>query len=680
MPQTVATHPDAAPTAVRSATERGVRPWSHLAGLDGLRAIAVLAVVAYHAGFGVPQGGFLGVEVFFVISGYLITALLLAEHRRAGRIDPVRFWLRRARRLLPALFFLLAVTLAVAMVAVPGEIARLRPDALAALGYVTNWHLIAGDQSYFETVGRPSLYLHLWSLAIEEQFYLVWPLALSVVLLAGRRAGLALTVAGAAGSAIWMALLFQPGTDPSRLYYGTDTRLTGLLLGAALAYLWVPVTAPADASGAAIPRIWTSRRVGRLVDLLGVAGLAGLAWAFVAADAFEPSLYQGGFALVAVATVAVIAAAVHPRGRLGALLDTGPMRWIGTRSYGIYLWHWPIFTLTRPGIDLPLDPVAVLAIRLGLTAVAAEFSFRFVEAPIRAGAIERAWRRLRRPGAAVGRTEPRWSTAVRAGAVAVLLSAVVVSVAMATPPAPPVGMVTGSIDGLVLPADASPAASRSAARSPAAATPAASPHPVHSPAPPAASLNPPTTAAPARPAHDTTAPSVTASPAPSSGAPSATATPAASPPILAFGESVMLQSAAALAHDLGPVRVDAAVGRQIGEGITILERREASGSLAQTVIVQLGNNGPFYDGQFDEVMAALRDVPTVIWINVRVPREWEAHNNRIIASGVARYPNARMVDWNAATAGRPDLFWNDGYHPKPEGAKLYADLVAAALK
>ena len=142
----------------------------------------------------------------------------------------------------------------------------------------------------------------------------------------------------------------------------------------------------------------------------------------------------------------------------------------------------------------------------------------------------------------------------------------------------------------------------------------------------------------------------------------------------------MLQSAPELAHDLGPVQVDAAVGRQIGQGITILEQREETGGLAQTVIVQLGNNGPFYDGQFDSVMAALRDVPTVIWINVRVPRDWEAHNNRIIASGVARYPNARIVDWNAATQGRPDLFWNDGYHPRPAGARLYADLVAAALR
>jgi peptidoglycan/LPS O-acetylase OafA/YrhL len=673
MPQTVATHPDAAPTAVRAATERALRPWPHLTGLDGLRAIAVLAVLGYHAGFGMTQGGFLGVEVFFVISGYLITALLLGEHRDTGRIDAVKFWLRRARRLLPALFLLLVSTLAVAVVVVPDEIARLRPDALAAFAYVTNWHLIAGDQSYFETIGRPSLFIHLWSLAIEEQFYLLWPLILSVLLLAGRRAGLALTVAGAIGSAVWMAVLFQPDADPSRLYYGTDTRLTGLLLGAALAFVWVPVVSVAGGGSAApIPRCWTSRRVGRLVDILGIAGLAGLAWVFVAADAFEPFLYRGGLALVAVATVAAIAAAVHPRSRLGPLLDLGPMRWVGTRSYGIYLWHWPIFSLTRPGIDLALDPVPSLLLRFGLTALIAELSFRFVEAPIRSGAIERAWRSLRRSEPAIERSRRRWSAPIRAGAVAVLLSVVVASVALATPPALPDGLVTSSIDEVVVPADAppSPAVAVTAPSRSASALPS---HPLV----PAASFGPPTTPVPRRPE---VTPAVAVSPsaaAPAVGPPSAA--PSASPPILAFGESVMLQSAKALAHDLGPVRVDAAVGRQIGDGITILEQREESGGLAQTVIVQLGNNGPFYDGQFDEVMAALRDVPTVIWINVRVPRDWEAHNNRIIASGVARYPNARMVDWNAATEGRPDLFWDDGYHPRPAGAKLYADLVADAL-
>ena len=190
MPKTVPVTSDATPTATgRQSTDADPRPFGHLRGLDGLRAVAVLAVVIYHAGLGALSGGFLGVEVFFVISGFLITALLLAEHRATGRIDPVRFWLRRGRRLLPALFFLLASTLTFAVLVVPDEIARLRADALAAFAYVTNWHLIAGDQSYFESIGRPSLFIHLWSLAIEEQFYLVWPLVLGAMLLVGRRSG-----------------------------------------------------------------------------------------------------------------------------------------------------------------------------------------------------------------------------------------------------------------------------------------------------------------------------------------------------------------------------------------------------------------------------------------------------------------------------------------------------------
>ena len=680
MPTTVATSLDAAPTAaVREAPERDSSLRSHLTGLDGLRAIAVLAVLAYHAGFDPAQGGFLGVEVFFVISGYLITALLLAEHRRHGRIDPVRFWLRRARRLLPALFFLLVATLAVSVVIVPEEIGRLRTDALAAVGYVTNWHLIAGDRSYFETVGRPSLFMHLWSLAIEEQFYLLWPLVLGVLLICGRRVGLALTLAGATASAIWMAMLFNPGTDPSRLYYGTDTRLTGLLLGAALAFVWVPV-ATGGADGSAIPRLWASRRVGRLVDGIGVLGLVGLAGFIVGANAFEPFLYRGGLALVAILTAAVIAAAVHPRGQLGRLLDRGPMRWIGTRSYGMYLWHWPIFTLTRPDLDVSLAPIPLLIVRLALTAVMADVSYRFVEAPIRGGAVGRAWQAATRGERGTARSARRWAAPALAGATAVMLSAVLGSVAMATPPAPPDGLVTESLDGLVLPPGRPP---DTVPVAPLVAAMAAGP--TLGPAAPGASSAPISMAARGS-AQPPRAPATTSPlPAPAASTdtpdlPTPAPIPTASPTILAFGESVMLQSAKALANDLGPVRVDAAVGRQIDQGITILEHREETGALAGTVIVQLGNNGPFYDGQFDEIMAALRDVPMVVWINVRVPREWEAHNNRIIASGVARYPNARMVDWNAATAGRPDLFWKDGYHPRPAGATLYAGLVAAALR
>jgi peptidoglycan/LPS O-acetylase OafA/YrhL len=686
MPKTVPVPTDAAPTASGRPSVEGVQhAVGPLRGLDGLRAIAVLAVVAYHAGQGWLAGGFLGVEVFFVISGYLITALLLAEHGATGRIDRVRFWLRRGRRLLPALFLLLGTILAFAVLVVPDETARLRADALAAFVYATNWHLIVGDQSYFEAIGRPSLFQHLWSLAIEEQFYLVWPIVLGAILLVGRRAALAVTIAGAAASAIWMAALFDPLGDPSRVYYGTDTRLTGLLLGSALAFVWVPAVSRVALPGpgmshrqrrrlerqaVALGR-WASARLGWALDLVAIGALVALAAFFLAADAFEPFLYQGGLALLAIVTVTLIAAVVHPRGHVGRFLDLAPLRWVGTRSYAIYLWHWPIFALTRPELDVPFTAVPVLVVRLVLTALVAEASYRYVEAPIRNGGLGRAWKRLRshEPEASGdGRSARRWPAPALAGGLAAVLSVLLVSVAIATPPAPPDGMVTVSIDGLVDPLG-TPA--------PSGSTPVAADASSSVEADPSDALEAGASSAPTAGAE--------------SGAPSAapSSTPAATPgepdpprshgSILAFGESVMIQGAQALAKDLGPVRVDAAVGRHVADGVEILERRAASDELASTVIVQLGNNGPFRAGQFDAAMDALKDVPLVVWVNVRVPRDWEAHNNRVIASGVARYPNARLVDWYTATADRPDLFWKDGYHPRPRGAKLYADLIAESV-
>jgi len=691
MPKTVPEPSDATPTASgRPPVEAARQTLGPLRGLDGLRAVAVLGVVIYHAGLGWLTGGFLGVEVFFVVSGYLITALLLAEHRSTGRIDLVRFWLRRARRLLPALFLLLGVTLAFAVLAVPDETARLRTDALAAFAYVTNWHLIVGDQSYFESIGRPSLFLHLWSLAIEEQFYLAWPIVLGVLLRAGRRVALGFTIAGAIGSAIWLAVLFDPAGDPSRIYYGTDTRLTGLLLGSALAFVWVPTVAsvPMPAPGMSRRRKrklqrqaadlgrWANARLAWALDIVAIGALGLLVAFFAAADAFEPFLYQGGLAILAVVTAALIAAVVHPRGHVGRVLDVRPLRWVGTRSYSIYLWHWPVFALTRPGLDLPLDAAPTFAIRLALTALAAEASYRFVEAPIRSGAPGRTWARLRTPEPGAARRPQRWPVPAVAGGLAAVLSILLVSVAIATPPPPPDGIVTASIDRIVVVPSASPSAGSSDPAEPVTAAPSGTATASPGPAAPGGSS----------PDLDGTPPSAGA-PGPTGALPAArpaAATVESAPPaphreILAFGESVMIQGAEALARDLGPVRVDAAVGRHVADGVEILQERADAGELGDTVIVQLGNNGPFRAGQFEAAMDALQDVPVVVWVNVRVPRDWEAHNNRVIESGVARYPNAHLVDWYDATEGRPDLFWKDGYHPRPKGARLYADLIAESV-
>jgi peptidoglycan/LPS O-acetylase OafA/YrhL len=359
----------------------------YLPGLDGLRAVSVIAVLFYHAGLPV-WGGYLGVEAFFVLSGFLITALLLVEWNTHRRINLRAFWSRRFRRLLPAVLVLIAGSGVIAWLILPsGETPDQGRDMLAALGYMMNWNLILGEQSYFDPTLRPPLLQHLWSLAIEEQFYLAWPLlVIAWIRLMGLRGLLLFSVISAFASWLLMAAMYTPGTDPSRVYFGTDTRAGGLLLGAALAIVWTPGSVPAA----------QNRRLGGLLDLLGIGALIGLGYAFINLFAQDPRLYQGGFMLVGLATALVIMAIAHPQARIvPGLLGFAPLRWIGTRSYSLYLWHWPIFQITRPGMDVNLGGWQLFALRFGITLVLAELSYRFVEQPVRQGALNRLWNTLR---------------------------------------------------------------------------------------------------------------------------------------------------------------------------------------------------------------------------------------------------------------------------------------------
>jgi peptidoglycan/LPS O-acetylase OafA/YrhL len=370
----------------------------YIPGLDGLRALAVLAVIGYHEQFGWASGGLLGVGVFFTLSGYLITSLLLVQWSTDGRMKLGEFWLGRARRLLPALFVMLAVVTAWITLADRARLASLRGAVAAAVTYSSNWYYIAQQQSYFARFAPPGPLDHLWSLAVEEQFYLIWPSLLLLGLLALRKfrsravAWLIVpTLAMAAASAVEMARLYQPGLDPTRVYEGTDTRAFGLLIGAALAMAMAG--RPAERSRPA--RIAT--------DAAGIAGLVVICLMIWRTGQYSSFIYRGGLVLLSVATVAAVAAAACPGSLVGRALGLRPLRWLGARSYGLYLWHYPVIVLTSPANsaeDLP-RAAAQIAASIALAAL----SWRFIEEPVRHGAIGRIWKRMRTSGR---RALPGW--------------------------------------------------------------------------------------------------------------------------------------------------------------------------------------------------------------------------------------------------------------------------------
>jgi peptidoglycan/LPS O-acetylase OafA/YrhL len=351
-------------------------------GLDGVRALAVIGVFLYHAkphytGDAWLPGGFLGVDLFFVLSGYLITSILLVEWEHHRRINVLRFWGRRARRLFPAVVVVVLGSLLLSAIFARTDLARTRSDAISSLFYFTNWHLIVANHSYYNLMGLPSLLQHFWSLAVEEQFYIVWPLLLVPGLIfLGRRWLPFVIIAGIAGSATLMALLYDPSSaDPSRVWYGTDTHAFLLLMGVLLAFWW--------------PYIAPIRRALPILEALGWAALGMTIWLFATVSDFDVVIYQGGDVAAAFCFAVLIAAVAHQRTVIGKALGVTPLRWIGERSYGIYLWHWPIVALTRPGVDVSWTGLPIIAAQAALTVTAAALSYRFVEQPIRMGRVQK---------------------------------------------------------------------------------------------------------------------------------------------------------------------------------------------------------------------------------------------------------------------------------------------------
>ncbi len=644
----------------------------YLPGLDGLRAVAVVAVMVYHANPAWLHGGFLGVEVFFVISGYLITLLLMAEREQTGAIDLVGFWGRRARRLLPALYLMMFLVLSYSALFKASVLGKLRGDLIASLAYVMNWYQVWVGQGY--TASNDFVPLrHLWSLAVEEQFYLVWPLVMMLLLRRGGTRRLAMTarwlVIAALAITVAVAVLHHGGTigecsvtpdaywslggrciaKADALYLSTITRASGLLLGAAFAMVWRP---------RAIMRSALRERSGLLdvVALAGLAILAAMCWFVhvVTPAGADPWLFRGGFLVTDVATLALIAAVTHRRTLTGRVLGARPLVWAGTRSYGLYLYHWPIYQIIRKvaGNSLTLTQFAIAMVT---TAALTEASYRFVETPIRRRQFGAAWESL-------GRRRnpfPRQVVGITVVASLLLLSFGVIRLGLAHVQANEVEQSIAEGEKSALTVDDILGTNRAEAAPPATDAP-----------------TPATTVAPldgvaggtTLPIETTTTTSTTT-----------TTTTLPSGPInyLAIGDSVMLGAAGVLTER--GYTVLAEKNRQMEQIVPVVAELASRGVFddpKEVVIIHLGTNGPIEAATLDDLLAPLSSVPNVLLLTVRADRAWTANNNAIIRGRDKPNDNIKLIDWEVESQRcTGNCFAADGIHLSADGQVFYANLI-----
>ncbi|WP_330994024.1 acyltransferase family protein [Staphylococcus pseudintermedius] len=587
----------------------------YMPGLDGVRAVAVIAIIIYHLNPQWLSGGFLGVDTFFVISGYLITSLLLTEYHNTGKIELMSFWLRRVKRLIPAVLFLVMGVIVLSLIFMPTEIQKVRADSIAAIFYVSNWWYIMQNVDYFEQFAVQPL-KHLWSLAIEEQFYLVFPIVLLSLLSFIRRLKsiriifLILLVI----SMIAMMVLYVPNENVARVYFGTDTRIQTLLMGVLLALVWPPFQLKAK----------VNRQMRTMIDTAGVVGLAILFICFKFVSETNSILYYGGFFLISMVTLLVIASSVHPSGYFAKFLGNKVFTFIGSRSYSLYLWHYPIIVLIHHQFVQGQIPPLVYVVEILLMVLMAEFSYKFIEQPFRKEGFNifafnhlKNWRSQK-----VLRT---WLVII------LLIPTLLVMVGgfnrfaqknstrvtevnteeidkLITQPLP---LPQLEIDGFVVKGNKQKYASWK--------------------------------------------------------------------PLL-IGDSVMVDIGDYFRSFVPKADINGKVGRQLVEATSLAKRQYQSyRDKNDIVVLELGTNGDFTEEQLNSLLEQFGEADIYL-VNTRVPRSYESHVNQVLAKAAKKRANVTLVDWYSRSENHTEYFAPDGIHLQPPGVRALTNSIIQAIE
>ncbi len=600
----------------------------YITGFDGIRSLAVVGVILYHLLPSSMKGGYLGVPIFFVVSGYLITDLLRQEWEQNGKINIWQFYVRRMKRLYPGLVFLLITASAYITLFQRGLLNNLRGVVVSSLLYVNNWWQINNGLSYFDRFANESPFTHIWSLAVEAQNYLIWPIIFVLLMVFVRKKKwIVYTVLGTSIlSAILMMIMYTPGGDPTRVYYGTDTRLFSIWMGSVLAFVW-----PSTRLKKNIPKQAKS-----ILNLAGVISLLALILFFFFLDDHYSFVYYGGMFLVSIFCVILVAVTAHPGASLNRWLTNPVFTWIGKRSYGIYLYQFPVMIFYEAKVSDIADHVLLhTLIEISLILIISELSYRYIERPLarfdysKTFQVVKGW--FKTP--IISKQKP-W---LIPGTLVVIVSLV--------------GFVTAPKDSVT--ADQKQLQAKIAESKKLAEESQKD-----------AGKNGGTVDQAILDKYDLTAQQ---------------GKKAQKLQLTAFGDSVMLDAATDLKELYPNVVVDGDVGRQLYASEPYIEELKKQNLLKDTVLIGLGTNGAFTETQFDSIMSALGD-RKVYWVNVRVPtKRWQNDVNTMLEEMAKKYENMTLIDWYDYSNGHSDWFYDDQVHPNPEGMKHYIHLVSETM-